>query len=78
MTKTLKDEIIEESKRLGIDKIGFTTAEPFDHLKESLESQKAAGHTSGFEHPVISSKQEQLYVNKKMLGDLHRKSIQEN
>ena len=37
MTKTLKEEIIEESKRLGIDKIGFTTAEPFDYLKESLE-----------------------------------------
>ncbi|WP_142423158.1 tRNA epoxyqueuosine(34) reductase QueG [Enterococcus durans] len=61
MTKTLKDEIIEESKRLGIDKIGFTTAEPFDHLKESLESQKAAGHTSGFEHPVID---ERLYIEK--------------
>ena len=45
MTKTLKEEIIEESKRLGIDKIGFTTAEPFDYLKESLEEQKAAGHT---------------------------------
>ncbi|OTO78963.1 iron-sulfur cluster-binding protein [Enterococcus faecium] len=34
---TLKEEIIQESKRLGIDKIGFTTAEPFDSLKESLE-----------------------------------------
>ena len=38
---TLKEEIIQESKRLGIDKIGFTTAEPFDSLKESLEEQKA-------------------------------------
>ena len=37
---TLKEEIIQESKRLGIDKIGFTTAEPFDSLKESLEEQK--------------------------------------
>lgn len=61
MTKTLKEEIIEESKRLGIDKIGFTTAEPFDYLKESLEEQKAAGHTSGFEHPVI---EERLYLEK--------------
>lgn len=58
---TLKEEIIRESKRLGIDKIGFTTAEPFDHLKESLEEQKAAGHTSGFEHPVI---EERLYPEK--------------
>ena len=61
MTKTLKEEIIEESKRLGIDKIGFTTAEPFDYLKESLEEQKDAGHTSGFEHPVI---EERLYLEK--------------
>lgn len=58
MTLTLKEEIIQESKRLGIDKIGFTTAEPFDYLKESLEAQKAAGHTSGFEHPNID---ERLY-----------------
>lgn len=58
---TLKEEIIRESKRLGIDKIGFTTAEPFDHLRESLEEQKAAGHTSGFEHPVI---EERLYPEK--------------
>ncbi len=28
---TLKEEIIQESKRLGIDKIGFTTAEPLIH-----------------------------------------------
>ena len=58
MALTLKEEIIQESKRIGIDKIGFTTAEPFDHLKESLVEQKAAGHTSGFEHPNID---ERLY-----------------
>ncbi|EPH93200.1 MULTISPECIES: tRNA epoxyqueuosine(34) reductase QueG [unclassified Enterococcus] len=58
---TLKEEIIQESRRLGIDKIGFTTAEPFDHLKESLEEQKAKGHTSGFEHPII---EERLYPEK--------------
>ncbi|GAA3022530.1 tRNA epoxyqueuosine(34) reductase QueG [Tetragenococcus solitarius] len=55
---SLKEKIITESKRLGIDKIGFTTAEPFDELKESLVAQKAAGHTSGFEHPNID---ERLY-----------------
>jgi epoxyqueuosine reductase len=27
---SLKAEIIEESKKLGIDKVGFTTAEPFE------------------------------------------------
>ena len=31
---TLKEKIIAESKKLGIDKIGFTTAEPFDYLKD--------------------------------------------
>ena len=32
----LKAEIMEESKKLGIDKIGFTTAEPFEYMLESL------------------------------------------
>ncbi|MBD3949523.1 tRNA epoxyqueuosine(34) reductase QueG [Tuanshanicoccus lijuaniae] len=54
----LKADIIEAAKAIGIDKIGFTTAAPFDHLKVSLEEQKAAGRTSGFEHPVID---ERLY-----------------
>lgn len=55
---TLKERIIQESKHLGIDKIGFTTAEPFDHLKESLIEQKERGYTSGFEHQNID---ERLY-----------------
>lgn len=55
---TLKEKIIAESKRLGIDKIGFASAEPFDQLQESLEEQKNRGYTSGFEHPVI---EERLY-----------------
>ncbi|AYW48667.1 tRNA epoxyqueuosine(34) reductase QueG [Tetragenococcus osmophilus] len=55
---SLKERIIAKSKQLGIDKIGFTTAEPFDELKDSLVAQKAAGHTSGFEHPNID---ERLY-----------------
>lgn len=53
---TLKEKIIAESKRIGIDKIGFTTADPFIELKDSLEEQKAAGHTSGFEHPNIDER----------------------
>lgn len=54
----LKEEIIAAAKEIGIDKIGFSTAEPFAHLKASLEEQKAKGHTSGFEHPNID---ERLY-----------------
>lgn len=53
---TLKEKIIAKSKELGIDKIGFTTAEPFDHLKESLIEQKEKGFTSGFEHRDIDER----------------------
>ena len=55
---SLKEKIIQKSKELGIDKIGFATAEPFDHLKESLMEQKEKGFTSGFEHQNID---ERLY-----------------
>lgn len=58
MYHDLKEKIIAASRDLGIDKIGFTDAAPFDHLKDSLEEQKAAGHTTGFEHPHID---ERLY-----------------
>lgn len=57
-TQTLKQKIIAASKDMGIDKIGFTTAEPFDHLKESLLEQKENKHTTGFEHQNID---ERLY-----------------
>ncbi|KAF1295568.1 tRNA epoxyqueuosine(34) reductase QueG [Enterococcus sp. JM4C] len=57
----LKEKIIAQSKLLGIDKIGFASAEPFDHLEESLREQKAKGHTSGFEHPVI---EERIYLER--------------
>ncbi|MFZ2664767.1 MAG: tRNA epoxyqueuosine(34) reductase QueG, partial [Trichococcus flocculiformis] len=52
----LKAEIMEESKKLGIDKIGFTTAEPFEYMLESLKEQHAKGHTVGFEHPVLDER----------------------
>lgn len=58
---TLKEKIIAESKKIGIDKIGFTTAEPFDYLKDSLIEQREAGHISGFEHQVID---ERIYPEK--------------
>ncbi len=61
MLPTLKEKIIAESKILGIDKIGFTSAAPFDYLEDSLREQKERGYTSGFEHPVI---EERLYPEK--------------
>ena len=61
MYQKLKQQIIAASQELGIDKIGFTDATPFAHLKDSLVEQKAAGHTTGFEHPNID---ERLYPDK--------------
>lgn len=61
MNQVLKEKIIVAAKEIGIDKIGFTTAEPFDHLKESIEEQHAKGHSTGFEHPVL---EERLYPEK--------------
>ena len=59
--KELKQWIINESKVVGIDKIGFTHTGDFAHLKESLKEQKAKGHTTGFEHQNID---ERIYPEK--------------
>lgn len=58
---TLKEKIIAESKRLGIDKIGFASAEPFLELEDSLKEQRDCGFNSGFEHQVI---EERIYPEK--------------
>ncbi len=58
---TLKEKIIAESKRIGIDKIGFATAEPFYELEASLQEQRARGYNSGFEHKII---EERIYLEK--------------
>ncbi|WP_124057502.1 tRNA epoxyqueuosine(34) reductase QueG [Vaginisenegalia massiliensis] len=55
-TASLKTKIIAKAKEVGIDKIGFTDATPFDYLKESLETQQAAGHSTGFEHPIMADR----------------------
>ncbi|WP_034550432.1 tRNA epoxyqueuosine(34) reductase QueG [Carnobacterium funditum] len=52
----LKEKIIEESQRLGINKIGFTTAEPFSDLENKLIAQQEKGHHSGFEHKNIKER----------------------
>src|SRR5699024_12333243 len=48
-SERLKQEVIEESKRLGIDKIGFTSAGPFVELKERLREQESLNYASRFE-----------------------------
>ena len=70
---SLKEKIIAESKRLGIDKIGFASAEPFYELESSLREQRAKGHTSGFEHQVIEERiypEEPLKIRKQSLRSL--------
>ena len=52
----LKEELIAYSKEIGIDKIGFTTAEPFTELKNRLIRQQELGFQSGFEEPDIEKR----------------------
>lgn len=52
----LKHELIEYSKQIGIDKIGFASAEPFQELKHRLLRQQELGYQSGFEEPDIEKR----------------------
>ncbi len=52
----LKKDIIQYSKTIGIDKIGFTTASPFDELKNRLIRQQELHYQSGFEEPDIDKR----------------------
>lgn len=52
----LKKDIIQYSKTIGIDKIGFTTSSPFDELKNRLIRQQELHYQSGFEEPDIDKR----------------------
>jgi epoxyqueuosine reductase len=52
----LKDEILQYSKQIGIDKIGFTTAAPFTELKNRLIRQQQLDYQSGFEEQDIEKR----------------------
>lgn len=52
----LKQELIEYSKQIGIDKIGFASAEPFQELKHRLLRQQELGYQSGFEESDIEKR----------------------
>ena len=45
----LKKQIINYSKKIGIDKIGFTGGEPFSDIEVILQEHQNRGYTSGFE-----------------------------
>lgn len=52
----LKREIVEAAPSLGIDDIGFATADPFLSLKSVLLDRRAKGYESGFEEPDIDKR----------------------
>lgn len=49
----LKALVSSYAKEIGIDKIGFTTAEPFEELKERLKEHQEKEYSSGFEEKEI-------------------------
>ncbi len=65
-----KQEVIEYSKTIGIDKIGFTTAGTFDEMKNRLIRQQELRYQSGFEEPDIEKR-----VNPGLLMDKPRSII---
>lgn len=54
----LKEQLIAYSKEIGVDKIGFTTADPFIELKAQLRRQQKLGYQSGFEEKDIEKRTE--------------------
>src|SRR5690625_7471618 len=57
-TTKLKQEIIEYSKEIGIDKIGFASTDVFNELKHRLKQQEKYGYASGFEKGSIKERTE--------------------
>lgn len=64
LIQELKEDIIAYSKTIGIDKIGFTTADTFTELRSRLIQQRELGYQSGFEEPDIEKR-----VNPSLLMD---------
>lgn len=56
MNEQLKVNIINYAKEIGIDKIGFTSSDPFPKLKTILEEHRSLGYESGFEEKDIEKR----------------------
>ncbi|MBY0123170.1 tRNA epoxyqueuosine(34) reductase QueG [Bacillus sp. S/N-304-OC-R1] len=69
-TSQLKKELIQYSKQIGIDKIGFTTAAPFEEMKNRLIRQQELQYQSGFEEKDIEKR-----VNPSLLMEKPRSII---
>lgn len=52
----LKEEVRVAADKLGIDKIGFASAEPFAELKGRLLRHREQGFESGFEEPDLDKR----------------------
>ncbi|SDM78675.1 tRNA epoxyqueuosine(34) reductase QueG [Sediminibacillus halophilus] len=52
----LKQEIIDYSKSIGIDKVGFASVDVFTELKSRLERQQDLGYQSGFEKGSVEER----------------------
>lgn len=52
----LKVALVAAALSLGIDQIGFASAEPFLELRHRLERHRNLGRESGFEHPDLEAR----------------------
>jgi epoxyqueuosine reductase len=52
----LKQKLSKKAAELGIDKVGFASADPFWELKERLYEQQELGYASGFEEPDMEKR----------------------
>nr|WP_256257856.1 MULTISPECIES: tRNA epoxyqueuosine(34) reductase QueG [unclassified Paenibacillus] len=52
----LREELRQAAPELGVDKIGFASAEPFDELKAILLKHREKGYESGFEEKDIDKR----------------------
>ncbi|MBS7529604.1 tRNA epoxyqueuosine(34) reductase QueG [Hazenella sp. IB182353] len=52
----IKKRLQEKATEIGIDKIGFTSADPFLALRERLIESQEKGYASGFEEPDIEKR----------------------
>lgn len=60
LIESLQSELIEYAKSIGVDKIGFTHASPFNELKNRLKRQQELGYQSGFEESDIEKRTEPI------------------
>ena len=54
----LQKELIEYASSIGVDKIGFTHASPFQEMKNRLKRQQELNYQSGFEEADIEKRTE--------------------